>query len=536
MTTPTIPLTLYAAPIGTDGVQFQVSGGKTPGEYTIATGDGGSVPVTLDDNGNGLSDPYTYTMPGDRAYTASITVPVEPVAATWTDVPATFATWTDVAAGAPSWGAFTLSSETATVTFDISVPSGEPWPEDRLTLSVVVTDTDTGHNFATFTLEHAHTTGITVPLDPGDGTTTVDMDIQADGTATGTKTYTHTGHWIYTATVTVPLTPRYATWEAVYTSLATWGAFVADTRTWADVYADSETASCEVEVIVGNGAIWATAINTTAPPYVQIDTFSGKPEEVTSWSITRHCPDVPVMDGVTIYEGTSYSGSMSLEDTEAPWGEQVWYTWTVTYADGTSETFTSNSVVLTGPHDFGGCWITDPSSGATMRITIQEWTEREREARQSILAVMNRADPVVLSDVHTWPSSEIIFITTTEYDLKQARSILYGSRMILVRSWAGSSIETAYLAVGNVTEARLYPYDASAWHRSITVAAQDIRPLPATAGDLQTSWLDLYSAFGTWADVDDYFPSWADVIAWNTDLVNMTAQPYASGSGVPVTA
>ena len=535
MAYPEAPLTLLAFPVGDDGAQFEVSGGKTPGAYEINTGDGGRVPVTLDENGNGASDPYTYTMPGERTYTASITVPVTVPWADWTAVADGFATWPDVPDGVSTWGAFALTSETATAEVQVNVPSGTPWPEDELTLSVVVTDSDTGHNFATFTLEHAHATGITVPLDPGDGTTSVDMAIGADGTATGTKTYTHTGRHVYTATVTVPLTPRYATWADVPASVATWGAFVNDTRTWGYVYADSETASCQVEVFVGNGAIWATPVNAT-PPYAQIDMWSGKPDQIVSWSITRHCPDVPVLDDVVIQEGKAFSGALSLQDTEAPWGVPVTYSWTVVYADGTSETFTSEPIVLYGPAGFGGCWITDPASGSTMRITIQAWTEREREARQSILTVMNRPDPVVLSDVHTWASSEIVFITRSKGELQQARAILFGSRLILVRSWVGSSIETAYLAVGNVTEARLYEYDAAAWHRSITVAAQEVRPLPATAGDLQTSWLDLAEAFATWADVDAYFPTWTDVVQWNTDLMNITAAPYESGAGVPVTA
>ncbi|MFJ9125701.1 hypothetical protein ACIRJS_16560 [Streptomyces sp. NPDC102340] len=510
-------LTLTAAVDGATAT-FTVTECPVAGEFTVFTGDGGSLPVTCS-GGTGTTAPYTYTMPGTNTYTASITVEFEPRTPTWASVPTWYATWADLPETVETWGDLYVSEESATTDVTVTVDDGAPWPEPRLTLSAVVTDTDTGHNLATFTLENAKTTGITVPLDPGDGTTTVDMEIQADGTATGEKTYTHAGRHVYTATVTVPHESRYATWEDVYTALPTWGAFVADTATWADVTSTSETATCEVEVFVGDGAIWATAIDNVAPPYAQIDLWSGKPDQITSWTVTRHCPGAPALDNTVIFLGDSFSGAVTLSDNEAPWGTPVYYVWTVEYADGSTDTFTSNTISLYGPADFGGCWITDPASGQTMRITIQEWTEREREARQSVLAVMNREDPIVLSDVHTWAHGDIVFIARSKSELYTARQILYSSRLILVRSWAGSSIEAAYMAVGNVTEARLYETDPTAWERSISVEVQDVRPLPATAADYASTWDDLAAAYATWADVDDAFPSWADVISWNPDDV-----------------
>jgi hypothetical protein len=389
-----------------------------------------------------------------------------------------------------------------------------PFPEPRLALSVVVTDSDTGHNHATFTLTNAHTTGITVELDPGDGTTTVHMDIGADGTATGEKTYSAAGHHVYTATVTVPMTARYPTWADLYGALATWDAVPADTATWADLTATSETASVQVEVMTGDGAVWATAVDDT-PPYAQVDTWSGRPDDITSWTVTRNVPAVPVSDRVVIYQGTTHPGAFSIEDDEAPFGVPISYTFTVTYTNGTRASWSSNSVTLTGGTGFGGCWVTDPAAGRSLRVTIAEWTTRDFAARQSVLAVMNRPDPIVLSDVHTWASGDIVLITATQADLTTLRAILNGSRIILIRSWAGSSIEAAYMAVGDYSESRIYATDPYAWDRSVSIAYQEIRPVPVTARDLRVSWGDIAASFATWAAVDDYFPTWADVVAWN---------------------
>ena len=514
------PLTLTPAKLSDASVQFMVSGGKTPGEYLIETGDGGTVPVTLDGNGSGISDPYTYTMPGDYTVTASLTVPVTPPYADWTAFAGGLATWTAAAADVDTWEFLSRTSETATAPVDVFVsPDTDPWPgDDKLTLTAVVSDTATGHNLADFTLTGAKApAGTVVQLDPGDGTTTVPMTIGEDGTATASNTYLHAGRWVYTATVTVPITPRYATWADVPAAVATWGAFVADTESWYYAAADSETATCQVEVFVGNGAIWATAIDTASPPYVQIDTWANDPADVVSWTVTRYCPAAPAMNGVIIYSGSTHSGAVSLQDHEAPFGVPITYTLRLTYADGTEEVFTSNVVTLTGGPEFGGCWISDPSTGSAMRIIIQEWTSRERAARQAVLNVMNRADPVVLSDLHVWPSGEILFGTRTQAQLVQARSILMGSRIILVRSWAGSSIEAAYMAVGDISEDRVYAYDPYAWDRSLVVSYQEVRPVPATARDLPTMWSDVYTDYATWADVDAAFPSWTDVIQWNPD-------------------
>src|SRR5262249_48247325 len=142
-------------------------------------------------------------------------------------------------------------------------------------------------------------------------------------------------------------------------------------------------------------------------PVIRVDAWIADPQTVASWTIARDTPigTAPVW---TSYEGQA---ATTFIDETAPLNVPITYRLTVTYLDGTTVVVLSNTVIITGT---AGCYLTDPRTGETMRITLMTWPARERAERQSVLAVLGRPDPVVVSDVHSWPSGTWTIYTATD--------------------------------------------------------------------------------------------------------------------------
>lgn len=391
----------------------------------------------------------------------------------------------------------------------------------ELSLIAEVTSTTLGDNHVTFTINVVSGTPAdnTASLDLGDGSTPVTVALDPD-TLSGTyeTEFTAAGVYTNTATATVRMAQLFATWAELKAAEATW---IPDTTTalptWEWSRGEVVTASADYTISIGNAGITAEVM-PGSPPYIRVTTIVLE-GTTTAWSITRMCPDSSstVLHNQVISSGDVHPGTMVLEDLGAPFNTRVWYVFSVTYSTGETEEYTSNTVMLSG---VTGCFVSDADTGRTIPIEILEWTELDRAARRSVLEVVGRADPIVLSDVHTWPKSSLVFLTRTRSALMSLRSILLeGARVILVRTMEGSSLEAAYLHVGDVKEQRIYEADGAAWERSVEVDAQQVLPPPVTARDSRVNWGDLYGEFATWAEVPANFYTWADVVSWIPDAL-----------------
>lgn len=390
-----------------------------------------------------------------------------------------------------------------------------------LELFADVTTTSLGDNHVTFTINVVD--GVSrdsrALLDLGDGSPAVTVPLDPD-TQSGTyeTEFTDVGIYTYTATASVILADGVTSWTALKTSEPAWIPDTVDAYgTWGDVPGSTVTATADYTISIGNAGVTAEVM-PGSPPYIRITTVILE-GTVTSWTLTRMCPDSSstILHNQVIAAGDTHPGQMVLEDLGAPFNTRVWYVLTVTYSTGESAEYNSNTVILSG---VTGCYVSDADTGRTMPIEIMTWTELDRAARRSVLEVVGRPDPIVLSDVHTWPSSSIVFLTRSRSQLVSLRSILLeGARVVLVRTMEGSSLEAAYLQVGDVKEKRLYEIDGTAWERQVEVDAQQVLPPPVTARDSRVNWGDLYGEFATWAEVPANFYTWADVVSWIPDTL-----------------
>ena len=245
-----------------------------------------------------------------------------------------------------------------------------------------------------------------------------------------------------------------------YTTLASWPA-------------TSDTVTLPVSVDVGAATIWATVVAGSPIPAVQVDTYLSGGQSVIAWEISRDVAGA----STTIYVGSAWQQAVSFVDALAPLGVPVVYRLRITYADYTSVYVSSNTVTITGT---SGCYLTDPNTGVTVGVTLVTWPEREREARRAVLSVLNRADPVTLSDLHRTPAGDWTFYTATDADTLALLTLLTASTFATLRTQPGSSIASVTVSVGTINERR-YSGRGGDPRRLVDVEVQEIEPLPATA-------------------------------------------------------
>lgn len=310
--------------------------------------------------------------------------------------------------------------------------------------------------------------------------------------------YVRPGYRIHTSTFSAPVHP----YASTYQQLSTYGATYREVAygspkltTLADVLRKVDVVKLAVEVIVGDAAIRARVTDDPSG-VVQIDTRiaerttdAGDPIPVKGWRIFRMTPD-PEHE---VRYGTSSSGAASFEDRLPPYGVPIQYRLEVEWGDGHTFEALSNVVVISHVR---GCWLSDPYRVETISVTLQAWPERLREARRSVMAVLGRADPVTISDVHLSPRGSWTFYTSTEQQLAALLNILGGAQVVYLRTQLGASIATVFASVGDIAERR-WSGRGGDQRRLTEVAVQEVRHIPAQAADLQASLEKLAELAGT---------------------------------------
>jgi len=219
-------------------------------------------------------------------------------------------------------------------------------------------------------------------------------------------------------------------------------------------------------------SITAAVTAATPLPHVRLDVVMDNAAQVLGWSITRNAP----AESVKVYVGAAGQSAMSIVDDTAPLGVPVTYSLAVTYAAST--TYVDSAVVsIDGT---AGCWLTDPAAGTTLQVEISTWPSRKRAARQALLDVLDRPDPVGLTDAYRTPAGTWTLISRSDAYTGQLVALLCGQGVVVLRTQPGSSIASCTALVGDVDEQR-YSDQGGDQRRLVTVDVQEIAALPATA-------------------------------------------------------
>lgn len=237
-------------------------------------------------------------------------------------------------------------------------------------------------------------------------------------------------------------------------------------------------------------AITATITAASPVPNVQIDITIDTPATVTGWTVYRDT----AAGSVAVWIGSTSSGAMSLVDYTCPLAVPVTYRLVVTRNPYAQESVSAAPVTITGAV---GCFLTDPASGKTLSVNLMEWPERTHRARQTFVDVLNRSDPIGLSDVHATPSGDWLLYTATAAALAALKEVLLTvAGVTVLRTQPTSSIPSVTVVVGEVSERR-YTNVGTDQRRLIDVAIQEIAPIPGSASPLPSTLLGLSTVDGS---------------------------------------
>lgn len=339
--------------------------------------------------------------------------------------------------------------------------------------------------------------GDTASINYGDGTATTALTATG-GVATIQHQFAQAGHHTYTVRAWAPQAPLTATLTDLSNLASTLTALVPFSATLLGFSTDTATASMQATVDVGEATIEAVVV-AGSPPFVQLNLWFDTPETITLYEVIRSATGYP---DLMIWMGITTAGAEVVLDREAPLNVSLTYTLRVYRGSITPTTFPSNTVTLSAT----GCWVSDPYALGALKVTLVAWPEREYAARRSIMSVLGRSDPVVISDAHLYATGTWRFATTSDAETANLLTILTGSGTCLLRTQPGSSIATVYASVGDVSVIRQTGQGGDQ-RRWVDVPIQEINPIPAAARLLDTSLYDLSLLADTLLELSELRPT-----------------------------
>ncbi|WP_293785171.1 hypothetical protein [uncultured Aeromicrobium sp.] len=185
------------------------------------------------------------------------------------------------------------------------------------------------------------------------------------------------------------------------------------------------------------------------------------------------------------------SGAVIGNDFEQPMNRPVSYRAVHTAHDGTVTAADSQTVIVRSPMP----WLVDPLSGSGLQVTIVDWTTLQRSARQKFLEVAGSPYPVVMSDTHIAPSSQMRIMTADESSLYALRALIGRTPRLLVNP-SGAAVESAYVQVGDYSEERYREHNEHDWRRLITLSLQEVAAPPASIPASGDTLMDLHEYVG----------------------------------------
>lgn len=233
-------------------------------------------------------------------------------------------------------------------------------------------------------------------------------------------------------------------------------------------------------------AVTVTGLSTAVPAVSSLTLYRDDLDQPRS-PVRGFSAYVPTSDGFVAF------------DFEAPLERPVFYTLRTVRSDGSIVEQTSPVAVML---DAAYPVISEPVTGEAVDLSaIVTWPELERDGRGSVIDVVDRPDPIVVSSGLASASSSPVLRVDTIVARRALRSLLESAQVLQLRD-PHPDVEDAYVAISKSTERRLTndPVDP---RRFVTL---DVRHVAAPA-------IGVASEGDTLQELADAFPTTLQSIA-----------------------
>lgn len=158
----------------------------------------------------------------------------------------------------------------------------------------------------------------------------------------------------------------------------------------------------------------------------------------------------------------------------------------------------------------GSVWIKNLSRPFLNRpVTVTDWGDVEREARNGVFPIVGRTMPVAVTDLRLSRSYELVLTTATVDEAEELDLCLASGEPILVHVPADCDVPGMYAVVGNVAVSRR---EARSARRYLTLPLTEVAaPGPDVVGATNT-WASVIATYATWADLIAANPTWQDLL------------------------
>lgn len=213
------------------------------------------------------------------------------------------------------------------------------------------------------------------------------------------------------------------------------------------------------------------------------------------------------------------SAAQYVEDYEAPWETDVYYTASVTYGAGITETWYSSTRQLTP----GQAWAIHPTvpalsvpidSGTFDAAGVVSITNLGRASTAVEHPILGSSTPVVTT---TGPRASqkgtLSIATVTDSEEDQLWALVEDQTPLLIRippSWGWNWV-SGYYSIGDVAADRFAAYGPES-RRVFTLPFTHVQS-PAGSQTVERSWADVITAFPDWPTLLDSYADWPAVMS-----------------------
>ncbi|TVL89735.1 hypothetical protein [Streptomyces sp. SAJ15] len=215
-----------------------------------------------------------------------------------------------------------------------------------------------------------------------------------------------------------------------------------------------------------------------------------------------------------IFQEPITADTVIIEDYEAPLGVAVFYYVETLEVGASTPGYQTSGAVTLDPGDRNEAWLKDPGQPQrNLKVMVQRGPDWQRSVEQTEHRIRGRRNSVVLSDVRGGLEGDLVIWTRSDDERTGLHWLLDSGNVLLFQAVPGMGVADVYVAVGQITEARVSsfgPETLRSW--TLPLRQVDMPVSTGVAGSAGRTWQDALTGHASWQAVLDAYETWEDVV------------------------